>query len=105
MRLLLDESLPRGLRRHLPGHEIRTVVEMGWGGIKNGRLLALAATEFDAFLTPDKNLRHQQNLATLPIAVIVLEALSNELPHLLPLIPAAEEAISKLEPGTLIRVG
>ena len=56
MRLLLDESVPVRLRRSLPKHEVRTVVEMGWGGVQNGKLLALAATEFDAFLTVDKNL-------------------------------------------------
>ena len=49
MRLLLDESLPRRLRAHLPGHAVKTVVEMGWRGYKNGRLLAAAAAEFDAF--------------------------------------------------------
>jgi hypothetical protein len=57
---------------------VKTVVEMGWGGVKNGALLTLAAKEFDAFLTVDKNLPYQQNVANLPVAVIVLEAYSNE---------------------------
>ena len=77
MRLLLDESVPSRLRRALPGHEVRTVGEMGWSGVKNGKLLALAATAFDAFVTVDKNLPYQQNLSTLPVAVIVLDARSN----------------------------
>ena len=72
MRLLLDESVPSRLRRSLPDHAVRTVVEMGWSGVKNGRLPALAANEFDAFVTVDKNLPYQQNLTTLPIAVLVL---------------------------------
>ena len=62
MRLLLDESVPARLRQALPNHEVKTVVEMGWGGIKNGNLLALAAASFDAFITVDKNLPYQQNL-------------------------------------------
>ncbi|MBI5921941.1 MAG: DUF5615 family PIN-like protein [Betaproteobacteria bacterium] len=66
MRLLLDESVPSRFRRSLPNHEVRTVVEMGWSGIKNGELLALAANEFDAFITVDKNLPYQQNWAPLP---------------------------------------
>jgi len=70
MRLLLDESVPSRFRLSLPNHEVRTVVEMGWSGIKNGELLALAANEFDAFITVDKNLPYQQNLTTLPVAVI-----------------------------------
>ena len=56
MRLLLDESVPAKLRRALPNHAVRTAVEMGWSGVKNGKLLALASAEFDAFITVDKNL-------------------------------------------------
>ena len=104
MRLLLDESVPRRFRRSLPSHEVRTVVEMGWSGVKNGKLLALAANEFDAFLTVDKNLPYQQNLITLPIAVIVLDAVSNELPALLLLVPALEQALSSLKPRTYFHV-
>jgi predicted nuclease of predicted toxin-antitoxin system len=70
MRLLLDESVPQRLRRALPNHEVKTVVEMGWGGIKNGDLLALAAPSFDAFITVDKNLPYQQNLSSLALAVV-----------------------------------
>lgn len=47
---------------------------MGWGGAKNGVLLVLAATAFDAFITVDKNLPYQQNLTTLPVAVVALRA-------------------------------
>jgi predicted nuclease of predicted toxin-antitoxin system len=104
MRLLLDESVPSRLRRALPDHEVRTVGEMGWSGVKNGKLLALAATAFDAFVTVDKNLPYQQNLSTLPVAVIVLDARSIELPALLPLLPAFELQLSSLKPKTYVRV-
>ena len=77
---------------------------MGWSGVKNGPLLALAAGEFDAFLTVDKNLPYQQNLATLPIALIVLEANSNELAALLPLVPRLEQALGSLKPCTFVRI-
>ena len=56
MRLLLDESVPRRLRRALPAHTVKTAVEVGWSGVKNGALLTMAAAEFDAFITVDKNL-------------------------------------------------
>ena len=69
MRLLHDESLPARLRRSLGGHEVRTVVEMGWSGVRNGRLLALAGQDFDSFVTVDENLPYQQSLATRPVAV------------------------------------
>lgn len=105
MLLLLDESVPRRLKRHLPGHEVKTVVEMGWGGVKNGALLMLAAQAFDAFITVDKNLPYQQNVATLPVAVIVLHAVSNDLPSLVPLMPGLKQVLAKLDPGTYVLVG
>jgi len=72
MRLLLDECVPARLRRSLPSHQVSTVVQEGWSGVKNGKLLALAATGFDAFITVDKNLSYQQNASNAPVAVLVL---------------------------------
>ena len=83
MRLLLDESVPARLRRSLTDHSVRRVVEAGWSGVKNGKLLELASADFVAFVTVDKNLPFQQNLATLPIALVVLDSVSNESPALL----------------------
>ena len=62
MRLLIDECLPRALKWLLQEHTCRTVQEMGWSGKKNGELLSLAETEFDALLTMDQGFEHQQNL-------------------------------------------
>ena len=104
MRLLLDESVPVRLRRFLPNHAVRTVVEMGWSGVKNGKLLALAARDFDAFVTVDKNLPFQQNLSALPVSLIVLDALSNELSRLELLLPAMERALATLKPCTCVRI-
>jgi hypothetical protein len=73
---------------------------MGWSGVKNGKLLALAADEFDAFVTVDKNLPYQQNLTMLPVAVIVMDAVSNELSALLPLLPSLEQALLQMKPRT-----
>lgn len=77
---------------------------MGWGGVKNGNLLALAAHDFDAFITVDKNLPYQQNLQTLPVAVVLLNAVSNELSILLQLLPQLEEALARLQPGSYVQV-
>jgi predicted nuclease of predicted toxin-antitoxin system len=104
MRLLLDECVPARLRKELSGHEVMTVVQAGWSGAKNGRLLALASTRFDALVTVDKNLPYQQNTRSLPIAVMVLDAHSNELAHLLPLIPVLEAHLSSLVPGSYVLV-
>jgi predicted nuclease of predicted toxin-antitoxin system len=104
MRLLLDESVPRRLRQALPTHSVQTAVEMGWSGARNGDLLPLAAAQFDALVTVDRNLPYQQNLADLPIAVVVLLAHSNELNALLPLVPAMETALAELQPRSFVRV-
>ena len=104
MRLLLDECVPARLKKALPRHEVSTVVLQGWSGVKNGKLLALAAESFDAFVTVDKNLPYQQNPSSLPLAVIVLDAASNELPALLELVPALEKALVSLKPCTHVLV-
>src|SRR5690349_23330108 len=62
MRILLDESLPIELRLDITGHDVRDVTGMGWSGLKNGELLARAATSFDALVTADQNIEYQQNL-------------------------------------------
>ena len=96
MRLLLDESVPGRLRRALPGHQVRTVGDAGWSGVKNGKLLALAANEFGVFVAVDKNMPFQQNHLTLPIPVVVMHAASNELEFLLPLVPRIEVVLASI---------
>lgn len=89
----------------LIGHEVQSVQEMGWSALKNGELPALAAGRFDLFLTADQNLRYQQNLSTLPLAVVVLIARSNRLQDLRPLLPELEASLSKLAACTLVEIG
>ena len=101
MRILLDESLPIEVRSELAGHEVRTVREEGWSGLKNGELLARATDQFDVVLTADRNLQYQQNLDRLPVAVVVLAAKSNRIEDLRPLIPRVLGVLSSLQPRTL----
>jgi hypothetical protein len=105
MRVLLDECVPRRLKRELPAHEVFTVTGHGWSGIKNGKLLALADVEFDVFLTVDQNLKYQQNLSTFRIAIILLLARNNRLQTLLPLMPEVRAALDKICAGDFIRIG
>lgn len=76
MQILLDEDIPRRFAQLLVGHDVNTVPRCGWAGVKNGKLLTLAATRFDVFITMDQNIEFQQNLATLPVAILVIEAWS-----------------------------
>ncbi len=106
MRVLLDECVPRPLRRHLSEHEVQTVKEVGWSGTENGALLALIrAAGFDAFLTVDQNLQYQQDLRAAGVAVVVLVASSNRLDDLEPLVPRLREALKQIAPADLVRVG
>ena len=105
MKVLLDECVPRKLRRELADHEVLTVTERGWSGIKNGKLLTLAEVEFDVFLTVDQNLKYQQNLKAFNIGVILLVARNNRLKTLLPLMPEAKEALENIRAGDFVRVG
>lgn len=106
MRILLDECAPRPLKRELSDYEIRTVVEMGWSGKKNGELLQLMSQEgFTILLTTDQNLRYQQNLKQAGVAVVVLVAPSNRLLDLLPLISSVRNALNTIAPGEVIEVG
>ena len=105
MRVLLDECLPRRLKRELAGHDVRTVPEMGWAGKHNGELLRLAEREFDAFLTADRRLRYQQRLSAFGIAVVVLASRSNNLSDLRLLIPTVLEVLPEAKPGEAMVVG
>jgi len=104
MRILLDESLPRRLKAELVGHEVATVVEQGWSGVRNGELLALAAGHFDIFVTADQNLQFQQNLSALPIAVIVIAARDHRMNTLKSMVPGLLSCIARIQPRSLLRV-
>ena len=58
MRVLLDECVPRTLRKEIPGHEVKIIADAGWAGVKNGELLRLAAGKFDVLVTVDRNLEY-----------------------------------------------
>lgn len=101
MKLLLDENLPRKLKKDLAHHEAFTVREMLWDGKENGELLALMLTHgFEALISGDKNIPFQQNFQKYPIPVIVLDSLDNTYPTIRLFAPKIEEAIgSGLLPG------
>lgn len=78
MKLLLDENLPKRLKEHFQNHEIYTVRDMNWNGVKNGALLKLMIeNEFKALITFDKNLQFQQNFEKYTLPIIVLNAKDN----------------------------
>lgn len=105
MKILLDECIDWRLSREIRGHDVRTAGQMGWTGVRNGELLARAASEFDIFVTVDRNLSFQQNVANLTLAVVVLRAKSNRLGDLQSLVPGLISAVASAKPGTVTVVG
>ena len=104
MKIFVDECIDWRLSRDIVGHEVRTARQMGWTTVRNGELLALAADEFDVFVTVDRNLAFQQNIDTLGIAVIVLRARSNRLDDLRPLVPRLLSLLAAAQPGKVLEV-
>ena len=104
MRILLDECVPKRLKRDLVGHDARTVPEMGWASRRNGELLGLAEPDFDVFLTVDRNLSFQQEVSRLTLAIVVLVAKSNRHSDLQPLVPDLLAVLVGLAPGQLVKV-
>ena len=102
MKVLVDECVPLKLVRLLTGHSFSTAQQKGWGGFKNGKLLALAEPEFDLFLTSDRNLQYQQNLQGWKIAILLLS--TNHWPTLKKQVPLVQAALDKIQAGEFVRV-
>jgi hypothetical protein len=105
VKVLLDECVDWRLGRELLTHEVKTARQMGWTTIENGELLALASRLFDVFVTVDRNLSFQQNVVFFSIAVVVLQAKTNRLSDLRPLVPSLLTAIESTPPGTVKFIG
>ena len=105
MRVLLDECVDWRLGCELASHDVKTTRQKGWTALKNGELLALASAHFDVFVTVDRNLSFQQDIVSFPIAVVVLQARTNRLADLRPLVPRLLSAIEARQPGTAKLIG
>jgi hypothetical protein len=106
MRVLLDESLSGLLAPAITGHDVQTVRQMGWLGIGNGALLRRAVESgFEAMVTADRSIEHQQNLAKIGIGLVVLVARKNRIEDHLPLLPELLEALATIQPGQVVHVG
>ena|ERR1700722_9088017 len=106
MKVLLDECLPRGLKDGFAGHECSTVPEASLAGKKNGELLTIAEVQgFQVFLTVDKGIEYEQNLAGRRLAIIIFQARSNRLADLAPFVEDGLAAMRSIKPGQVVRIG
>lgn len=108
MKLLLDENLPIKLKASFDTiHEVATVREVGWSGVKNGQLLTLMAENgFHALITMDKNLKYQQNPDKIPVHLIIFDAENNKIETLRPFVDRLSSMLSGsgLEKITIIAI-
>jgi predicted nuclease of predicted toxin-antitoxin system len=105
MRILLDECVNPRVKDAFPNHEVQTVKEMGWGGITNGKLMALAQQSFDVFLTVDQNLEYQQNLSRLKLGLVVVAVPDNNIKYFRPIFLELLTAAETVRPGQVIHIG
>ena len=104
MRILIDECLPCELGDELVGHDVRTVQQAGWAGLRNGELLRKISGGFEVFLTIDKRIESEQQVPK-GVALITVGAQSNRIQDLRPLVPEILRAVTETPPGKHARVG
>ena len=76
---------------------------MGWAGIRNSELLALAEQHhFDVFVTADKNLSYQQSTRGRSFGLVELP--TNILPLLQGLAAEFSAAVAGVKPGQLTQL-
>ena len=98
MKILLDECITKRLKPYCNEHEVYTVTEMGWSGIKNGKLMSSCVeNHFDLLLTIDKNLQFQQNLDRYPITIVVLNSFTSKVEELITFLPELWSQLPTLE--------
>ena len=105
MKILLDHNLDWRLSRSLTEHEVKSTIQMKWGALQNGELLAKAEQEnFSVMLTADANIKTQQRIEGRSIALIVLRAPNNKLKTHVSMIPAIVEALVAIQPGEVVEL-
>lgn len=105
MRILLDECVPRRIKRHFRDRGlVLTVTDAGLSGYKNGQLLRRISGDFNVFITIDKSIQHQQNLATFDISFVLLRVLSNDVADIEPVLPRLFARWHELKSGSLLVV-
>jgi len=103
LRILLDECVPRRLKRHFRSYGlVLTVTDAGLSSYTNGHLLRRIAGDFDVFITIDKSIQYQQNLVAFDIAVALLRVPSNDIADIEPVLPRLFARWSDLKRRTLL---
>jgi predicted nuclease of predicted toxin-antitoxin system len=105
LKILLDHNLDWRLSRHLPGHEVKSAVELNWDTLVNGALLGEAERNgFTVMITADKGIKNQQRLKGRGIAVLILRAPNSKLATHISMMEEANLALLSIQPGEVIEI-
>jgi len=104
MRILIDECVDPRLKTEFPDYTAKTVFDMGWSGLKNGELLRRAHGQFDVFVTIDKGIEFQQDLAGFGLAIVIISVPKNRIEYYRPILAEIRRAMKSVRPGRLIHV-
>lgn len=103
MRILFDKSAPYGLARYLEDHTVSTAEQQFVTGLfGDGQQIPVLQAAPSTFLTADKNLRYQQNLAPRKISLVLLG--QSPWPLVRQHIPAIVAAVNAATPGSFVEV-
>lgn len=103
MKVLFDQGTPVPLRLAMPEHTVQTAFELGWSTLQNGALIEAAeAAGFEVFVTTDRNLKYQQNLAGRRLAIVVLQ--STSWPRIRQVLGQVAKAVGAAAPGSYCEV-
>lgn len=103
MRILLDECVPRRLKKHFRTYgSVLTVPDAGLSGYTNGQLLRRITGDFDVFITVDKSIQYQQNLAEHDVALVLLRVVSNDIVDIEPVLPRLFSRWAEIQKRTLL---
>jgi len=103
MWICLDESVTRKLRQHLiENHVVLIPRNLGWNGVRNGRLLTLVRDKFDVLITADQKIPFQQRITRSDVSVVVLAAKTNDIKDYLPLVPEILRTLETIQRGQVV---
>ncbi len=106
MKILLDECVTKKLKKLLSSFEVFTVAEMGWTGVKNGKLISLCVeNNFNILITIDKNISYQQTINNYNITIVVFNSKTSLLSDLTMHLPEFLENIYKFERSKIYLIG
>ncbi len=93
-----------GVKAAFPGHTVKTVAQIGWGGSADRPLLTHAQKSFDVFVTIDRKLEHQQKLKALRLGFVVVGVPDNRIASFRAIFPELLQAAETVKRGQVIHV-